>query len=283
MWLFFLLAACTAMGLSCARVCRAAAAAAHPPQVTPGPAAGPQEGDRDPELTVYETAYLSGGPRRIAEVALVSMAQQRRLLLAHTGWATVVVPVGRDAFELATLAAIGDGGQRRIPAVRGELAAADEVRKLADRLVASGLALPDGARKSLSDAVRQLKGALLLVAAAAAAAVWMAPSGTDDGLLLAWFALPVILGTATWSLARGELRPYANWATTAGERLLRRVVSEEPPDGPGHAGGRRGSRRHPAPGRPSPAPVPSLLSLAVHGPAALADPALRAALHSSGA
>jgi uncharacterized protein (TIGR04222 family) len=224
---------------------------------------------------VYETAYLSGGPERIAEVALVSMAQQRRLLLAHTGWATVVEPVGRDAFELATLAAIGDEGQRRIPAVRGELAAADEVRMLADRLVASGLALPDGARKGLRDAVRQLKAALLVAALSAAAAVWMAPAGSNDGLLLAWFALPVILGAATWSLARGELHPHADWATTAGERLLSALVPE------GSRNGRRPSGRHDPDGRM--APSPALLSLAVHGPAALADPALRAALHSSGA
>ena len=45
-------------------------------------------------LTLYEAAFLSGGPARVADLTLVAMARQRRLLLAHTGWATVVDPAG---------------------------------------------------------------------------------------------------------------------------------------------------------------------------------------------
>ena len=54
-------------------------------------------------LTLYEAAFLSGGPARVADLTLVSMARQRRLLLAHTGWATVVDPRGRDEMERSVI------------------------------------------------------------------------------------------------------------------------------------------------------------------------------------
>ncbi|MFJ9852615.1 TIGR04222 domain-containing membrane protein [Streptomyces sp. NPDC101150] len=251
MWLLFLAVAWVAAVLACVGVCRAAVAAAH--HERPGPGAD----DRPPELTLYETAYLAGGPQRLADVALVSMARQRRLLLAHTGWASVIDPVGRDALERAVLAAIGPGGQRRIPAIRGILATDDAVRALSDRLVAAGLALPARARNRVGTAIRRLWGATLLVPTAAGAAVWMAPAGTESGPMLVWFALPLVLTSGTWAMARMEIHPYPDWATPAGERLLRQHL--------------------PADTRPA------LTALAVHGRAALTDPALRTALHSSGA
>ena len=145
-----------------------------------------------PSLTLYETAYLTGGPHRLADVALVSMAQQDRLLLAHTGWATVVDPVGRDAVERATLTAIGPDGQRPIPAVRGALDGSDAVRALAGRLVTAGLAQPEAARRDVGHSVRQLRWATVVVLLTAAAALWMTPSGRAAGPMLAWFALPLV-------------------------------------------------------------------------------------------
>ncbi|WJY41286.1 TIGR04222 domain-containing membrane protein [Streptomyces sp. P9-2B-2] len=266
MWLLFFLVACSAAVLSCALLCRAAVAAA---RATPGPAPRPAPetvpdaaaARRGPGLTLYEMAYLSGGPHRLADVVLVLMAQQRRLLLADTGWATVVDPVGKDAVERAALTAIGPDGQRRIPAIRDALVGDDAVRQVADRLVTDGLAVPAAVRPGVGSAVRLVQGAALLVLLTAAASYWMAPAGTDAGLLLAWFSLPLILTLGTWAVARFELHPYSDWATTAGERQL---------PGVGHS---------PA----APATPASLVTLALRGPAALTDPALRAALHSSGA
>ncbi|MFG2139794.1 TIGR04222 domain-containing membrane protein [Streptomyces sp. NPDC048650] len=248
MWLLFLASAWAAAALSCARVCRAALAAAHP-----APAAHAR---LTAELTLYETAYLAGGPGRVADVALVSMAREQQLLLAHTGWASVVDPIGRDAVERAVLAAIGPEGQRRITAIRGTLAAGGAVRALAEGLVAAGLALPAHGRPGVGAAVRQVRTAVLLVLLTAGAAVWMAPAGTRSGPMLAWFALPLVATAGTWAMARWEVHPYPDWATAAGERLLRQH-------------GREGS--------------PALTALALQGRVALTDPALRAALHSSGA
>ncbi|MEU9111606.1 TIGR04222 domain-containing membrane protein [Streptomyces sp. NPDC048483] len=252
MWLLFLAVAWVAAGLSCARVCRTALAAARATLPVPG-----SDERRPPELTLYETAYLAGGPHRVADVALVSMAGKHRLLLAHTGWASVIDPVGRDGVERAVLAAIGPEGQCRIQAIRGALATTAVVRALSDRLVAAGLALPAQARTGVATAIRRLKGTVLLVPPAAGAALWTAPAGTGSGLLLAWFALPLVLTTGTWAIARMEVHPYPNWATPAGERLLRQH--------------RQADARA------------ALTALAVHGRSTLTDPALRAALHSSGA
>ncbi|GGU47105.1 membrane protein [Streptomyces albospinus] len=288
MWLLFLLAAWVAAVVSCVRLCRRAAVAGRPLQCAPpappdggyapttaplgtgtgnGTAAADPAATADaPGLTLYETAYLSGGPHRLADVVLVLMAQERRLLLAHTGWATVVDPVGQDPVEQATLTAIGPGGQRRIPAIRGALATAEAVRGVADRLVRAGLAPPGAARTGIRDAVRQVQGAALLVLLAAGATYWTAPPGAAAGPVLPWFALPLVLTLGTWAIARAEAYPYTSWATEAGAALLRDR------DGGVQDGG-------PAPGSGPTA----LTGLALHGPAALGDPALRAALHSSGA
>ncbi|MFH8568119.1 TIGR04222 domain-containing membrane protein [Streptomyces sp. NPDC017993] len=321
MWLLFLLIAWGAACLSCAYACRTALAAAQAPdgvaRTTSGSGQDREFADRHgpPSLTLYETAYLTGGPGRLADVALVSMAQQDRLLLAHTGWATVVDPVGRDAVERATLTAIGPEGQRAIPAVRGALDGSDAVRALAGRLVTAGLAQPDAARRDVGHAVRRLRRATAVVLLTAAAALWMTPPGTATGPMLAWFALPLVLTTGTWAMARVDVHPYTHWATAAGEHLVRRVAaaggraerhggdagSEVPEQGagndrdssdgtayrggcpPGRHGGRsRRARRQRCQGHGRTDTRAALTALAVHGPDALADPVLRAALHSSG-
>ncbi|MEU8995196.1 TIGR04222 domain-containing membrane protein [Streptomyces caniferus] len=258
MWLFFFLLAVAAAALSCALLCRAAVAAARTARPAPGAVPGPSaEADRA-GLTLYEMAYLSGGPHRLADLVLVLMAQQRRLLLTDTGWATVVDPVGNDAVERATLTAIGPAGQCRIPQIRESLVGDVAVREVADRLVTDGLALPAAVRPGIATGVRLVKGAAVLVLLCAAAAAWMAPAEADQGLLLGWFALPLIVTLGSWAVARFELHPYSDWATDAGGQQLPR------PSG-------------------SPAPLPSLTSFALCGPIALTDPTLRAALHSSGA
>ncbi|MGX1853791.1 TIGR04222 domain-containing membrane protein [Streptomyces sp. NBC_01456] len=270
MSLLFLLVAWSAAVLSCALLCRAALAAARALPPAPKPAAGtvpdPAAAERHASgLTLYEMAYLSGGPHRLADVVLVLMAQKRRLLLADTGWATVVDPVGTDAVERAALTAIGPEGQRRIPAVRDALVSDEAVRRVADRLETQGLAQPAAVRPGIGSAVRLVQGAALVVLLSAVATYWMAAPGADNGAVLIWFTLPQILTLGLWAVARFELHPYSDWATVAGERRL-----------PGTTGSRG------APDAPA-TPAGSLITLALRGPTALTDPSLRAALHSSGA
>jgi uncharacterized protein (TIGR04222 family) len=259
MWLLFLLVAWVAAAVSCGRLCLVAAAVAG--ARVPDTAAGAELRRGPGALTLYEAAFLSGGPQRVTDLALVSMSRQRRLVLAYTGWATVVDPVGRDDLERSVISAIGPGGACRVPAIRRALATADPVRVLGDRLTAAGLAVPDASRKGVTSAVRQVQGACLLVLLAAAAAVAVLPSRTGLGPAMAWFALPLVLTTGTLTIARLEIHPYSDWASPAGQLLLRRLETS------------RRRRRRAADDDQS-----LLTTLAVRGRAALADPDLRAAL-----
>ncbi|MFI6491008.1 TIGR04222 domain-containing membrane protein [Streptomyces sp. NPDC050564] len=210
-WVLLLLLAWAAAGTSCTRLCLAAVRAA----------AVDADVARGHDLTLYEAAFLSGGPARVADLTLVSMARQRRLLLAHTGWATVVDPRGRDDMERSVIGAIGPEGQSRIAPVRATAAAADSVRRLADHLVAVGLAVPDGARTTVAGAVRQVQAATAAVVALGAVALLLPAQTTGNEVPVAvWFALPLVLTLSCLAIARIEVHPYTRWASPAGQRLL---------------------------------------------------------------
>lgn len=125
---------------------------------------------------------------------MVSMARQRRLLLARTGWATVVDPRGRDEMERSVIGAIGPGGQSRIAPVRAAAAAADAVGGLAERLVDAGLAVPHDTRTTVASGVRQARAAAVVVLALGVTAL-LFPATPDlhRDLVALWFALPLAL------------------------------------------------------------------------------------------
>ncbi|MEU9350952.1 TIGR04222 domain-containing membrane protein [Streptomyces griseoloalbus] len=211
-WVPLLLLAWAVAGVACLRLCLAAVRGAAPADSDAGPG-------RD--LTLYEAAFLSGGPGRVADVTLVAMARQRRLLLAHTGWATVVDPRGRDEMERSVIGAIGPEGQSPLAPVRAAAATADAVRGIAERLVGAGLAVPDGAGTSVADAVRQVRLAVPAVAGLGTAALLMpVPSDMARPLIALWFTLPLILTLGCLAIARFEVHPYSRWASPAGQRLL---------------------------------------------------------------
>ncbi|MFJ3668882.1 TIGR04222 domain-containing membrane protein [Streptomyces sp. NPDC090106] len=210
-WVLLLLLAWATAGTACTRLCLAAVRTA----------ATDADTGRGHDLTLYEAAFLSGGPRRVADLTLVSMARQRRLLLAHTGWATVVDPRGRDEIERSVIGAIGPEGQSRIAPVRDAAATAAPVRGLADRLVRAGLAVPDSARTSVAAAVRQVQAAAVGVLVLGAVALLSpAPSEMPRHLVALWFALPLALTLSCLAIARVEVHPYSRWASPAGQRLL---------------------------------------------------------------
>ncbi|MCK8681070.1 TIGR04222 domain-containing membrane protein [Streptomyces lichenis] len=244
LWVPLLLVTWVAAALSCVRLCLTAVAATD--HHRPGP------GDTGPaaELTLHEAAFLAGGPQRVAELTLVSMHRRQRVLLAHTGWATVVRPDGGDEWERSVLGAIGPEGQSPIAAVRAGASADQPVRSLADRLVGSGLAVAADTRAAVLGALRAVRASTALTVALAAAAVLLLPEAhTPAAPELAWFGLPLVLTTGCLVIARFECRPYTGWASPAGQRLLRRLSPRDP-----------------------------LSAVAVGGVGTLDDPALRAAL-----
>ncbi|GGT18639.1 TIGR04222 domain-containing membrane protein [Streptomyces purpureus] len=220
LWVPLLLVACAIAALSCARLCLAAVEAAARP-------APPPEPERARALSLAEAAYLSGGPLRVADLTLLSMHRHRRLLLAHTGWVTVVDPRGRDPLERAVLGAIGPEEQCRTAPIRPLVAAADPVRVLADRLVANGLAVPDGGRRSVAGGVRAVRGALALALLLGAAALLTAPQA-DMASVLGWFTMPVVLTGGCLLIARMEVYPYTRWASPAGQALLGALPPDDP-------------------------------------------------------
>ncbi|WP_328536102.1 TIGR04222 domain-containing membrane protein [Streptomyces sp. NBC_00344] len=248
-WVIFLLAAWAAAGISCGRLCLAAAEAARQP--SEGAAHHGQT------LTLYEAAFLAGGPHRVTDLTLVSMHRARRLLLAHTGWTTVVDPDGRDDLERSVIGAVGPAGQARTAAVRSAAAATEAVRTLADRLVRAGLAVPDAARTGVGAAMSRVRGAILVVLAASVAALLLDGGTAEAGMIAAWFSLPLALLLGCLAIARIEIHPCTKWASPLGQRLLDKLVRAE-------TGGDRAS----------------LTAVAVRGPTAVDDPQLRAALLS---
>jgi uncharacterized protein (TIGR04222 family) len=185
------------------------------------------------------------------------MARQRRLLLAHTGWATVVDPHARDEMERSVLGAIGPDGQSRIAPVRTATATAEAVRALADRLVAAGLAVPDAARSTVAHTVRHVRNAAAGVVVLGTIALLMPSQATETQALVAvWFTLPLILTLSCLAIARVEVHPYTRWASPAGQRLLGGLVR--------HADSAGDDRTY-------------LTSVAVRGIRAIGEPDLRAA------
>lgn len=152
------------------------------------------------------------------------MARQRRLLLAHTGWATVVDPRGRDDMERTVIGAIGPEGQSPIAPVRKAAATAEAVRTLAERLVRAGLAVPEGDGRTVAEALRRLRLAVPAVAGLAVVALLMpVPSQMPRLLVALWFALPLVFTLGCLAIARFELSPASPWASPAGQRLLASV------------------------------------------------------------
>ncbi|WP_018547188.1 TIGR04222 domain-containing membrane protein [Streptomyces sp. LaPpAH-108] len=263
-WVLLLLLAWGFAGFACTRLCLAAGRAGAAER------AAATADDRH-ELTLYEAAYLSGGPARVADLAMVRMARQRRLLLAHTGWATVVNPRGHDEMERFVIAAVGPGGQSRIAPVRAAAARSEAIRHLGDRLEHAGLAVPAGSGSDVASAVRLVRAAALAVLVLAATALLL-PSDTELPLLMAclWFLLPLLLTLGFLLIARFELRPYTRWASPAGQRLLGALTARrdrEGADGDGFGADRDGGESG------------LLTSLATRGIRALAEPELRAAFN----
>ncbi|WP_406270235.1 TIGR04222 domain-containing membrane protein [Actinacidiphila glaucinigra] len=248
MWMLFLLVAWAAAIASCTGLCRAAVAAADLSDRAVAPVA-------EHRLGLYEMAFLSGGPRRVTELTMVTMGRERRLLLAGTGWATVVDSDGRDAIERSLIAATGPEGQAPVPSIRAAHATSDGVRALAQRLTDAGLAVPSAARESISTGIREVRAASALILVMLTAAATLSPAGRS---LLPWFALPLLITLGCLAIARFEIDPCTRWAAPAGQDLLRAV---DVPHGPAPD-----DDRH------------MLTALAVRGPSALPDPALRAAL-----
>jgi uncharacterized protein (TIGR04222 family) len=266
MWLIFLVPACAAAVLACARLCRIVAAE------PAGGALAEHTAEQAERIGIFETAYLAGGPDRVVDLALVRMARRGRLHLAHTGWTTVVRPEPRNALEEEVLAAIGPEGQCPTAELRRAVADGGAVREIAARLARAGLAVPAMVRERTAAAVRRVWYALWLTIGCLVLGVAVAYAEHDEsahspGAVAAWFGLPLILTSGTLLMSRIDVYPYTRWAAPAGQEVLRALGAP--------------ARRAPVLGRAALDDEPwqtSLTEIAIAGTAAVRDPRLRAAL-----
>ncbi|MGW4381945.1 TIGR04222 domain-containing membrane protein [Kitasatospora sp. NPDC004531] len=251
MWVLLLIPTCAAAVLSCLRLVRVASVADALTEHLPA-------ADRVPGVGLYETAYLAGGPARVAELALVRMAGLGRLHLAHTGWTTVVDPQGRSRLERALIAAIGPEGQCRTAQLKAALAAHPTVRDIGDRLALAGLATPAVVRERARQAVGHVRCALLTAVAMLLLTVVLTSDGEAARTAVAWYSLPLVLTGGTLLMARVDVHAYTAWAAPAGQHLLRTL-----------------RRPHICRARTA---DDLLTAVAIRGPEAVQDPRLRAAL-----
>jgi uncharacterized membrane protein YgcG len=105
-----------------------------------------------PQLGVYEVAYLAGGPDRVVDTAVVVLVESGRVRVHAPGELVVVEPGRSDPVEAAVMDAIGTQGHRSIDTIRWRMAGDERVAELGRSLAAAGLlhrrpfarAKPDG-------------------------------------------------------------------------------------------------------------------------------------------
>ncbi|MCZ4121815.1 TIGR04222 domain-containing membrane protein [Streptomyces sp. H39-S7] len=221
----------------------------------------PYQGDapRDP----LETAFLAGGPGRVADTVIAAMHGDGRIAVTAPGLLTVIRPVAHNPVEAALLEACGaewGGGLRQ---VRTAVLTGPSVQSIGDRLARRGLFFQPEVHSRWRRVSTLHKTVWFLLLFLSLAEV-MPHVVVGSGLPLFVRVLPGLavglLVLLTCSAPRGRLTP-------AGRRVL------------------QGLRVNHRPLRPRPAPSGAsdpMLLFALAGPAALQDDVLRDQLaHSS--
>lgn len=91
------------------------------------------------DLDVVDIAWLSDGPRRVVEAALVALVQTGRVRVRPSGLFGTVRPARRSAVDAAVLDAVGTGGHRSIDTVLWRVAGDARLLEVGRRLRAAGL------------------------------------------------------------------------------------------------------------------------------------------------
>jgi uncharacterized protein (TIGR04222 family) len=169
--------------------------------------------------TVYELAYLAGGPRRVVDTALAVMGREDRASIATDGMveAVTVAPQNHPIEHAVAAAAESSGGTAPVNRIHMDVGRSAAMTELADRLTRQRLLLPPTANR-LPRAVR----ALLLMVTLAVLGVAIIALVTE-----AWWPAAVAVVGACWGvlvIARSR-RPLANPLTDAGRRVLARTYS----------------------------------------------------------
>ncbi|MEV7782788.1 TIGR04222 domain-containing membrane protein [Kitasatospora sp. NPDC088351] len=90
-------------------------------------------------LPLLDTAFLSGGPGRVFDTALVRMHQAGRVVVNRAGLVTVTTGTPYDAVDLAIIEAVGPSKHRDLTPLRREVMRSPAVQEIGDRLADRGL------------------------------------------------------------------------------------------------------------------------------------------------
>ncbi|MGK4580654.1 TIGR04222 domain-containing membrane protein [Kitasatospora sp. HPMI-4] len=172
-------------------------------------------------LPLPETAFLAGGPARVAEVVIVRMQQEGRLIVSRDGLATVTDAEPTDPAEAVLIGAAGPGRQRELAVLRRAVMRSAEIQRIGDRLAERGLMRRPELYRAAVRARRFLQLSLLttLVLTVLTTALWASQPGTArDTSTPPFFAfLGLLLLGAVWLTAT---KPGSDRVTPAGLRQL---------------------------------------------------------------
>ncbi|MFJ2865384.1 TIGR04222 domain-containing membrane protein [Kitasatospora sp. NPDC087314] len=90
-------------------------------------------------LPLMDTAFLSGGPGRVFDTALVRMHLAERAVVNRAGLVTLIGHKPYEAVDQAILEAVGPGGSRELAPLRRAVMRSAAVQEIGDRLADRGL------------------------------------------------------------------------------------------------------------------------------------------------
>ncbi|AUG80108.1 hypothetical protein CFP65_5404 [Kitasatospora sp. MMS16-BH015] len=130
MWYWeFVLAAvlvvCAGLGVSTTR---------HRLRHVPNPAGLPGRG-----LPLLDTAFLAGGPARVADTLIVRMERDGRLIVSRDRYATVTDGQPRDEIEAVLIGTAGPARRERLDLLRAKVMCSGHVQRIGDQLADRGL------------------------------------------------------------------------------------------------------------------------------------------------
>ncbi|MFJ6936537.1 TIGR04222 domain-containing membrane protein [Streptomyces sp. NPDC101132] len=185
MWITYFAVAALLQAVLCVRHLRAYRRL-HPQPARPRPESPP---------TVYEFAYLKGGPSRVAETAIGALFLTGRVTVTAPRWLEIASdPRPGDPVQCAAVDSRGKGSATRragraLHGVTGDVARSAAVAAVADRLVAQGLAQDQKALPAARSAAGLHAAALVATALLGIAAV------THEALSRRPAVLPVVAFT----------------------------------------------------------------------------------------
>ncbi|MFG2908256.1 TIGR04222 domain-containing membrane protein [Kitasatospora sp. NPDC048286] len=168
-------------------------------------------------LPLLDAAFLSGGPGRVFDTAVVRMHMGEQAVISRSGLVTLTGAKPYDAVDKAVHDAVGPTGSRGLGELRHTVMRSAAVQEIGDRLADRGLLRRPERLRHARTARRLLWLALLVVAASAVVALVLDDGAAGHQRPNLWTPGLLLLGGFTTLLAT---RPVKGRITPAGQRQL---------------------------------------------------------------